>query len=243
MTTPVPTQPRHFGFQRAASAWSTFQQTKLYDLAAGLPLTAWFALSFSRQASNLGDELQRAQSGALDTVELMSLLGKVAGLFFVATLLWLMITRRPAKARAQGIAPRLCAFMGTFLAVAIIWLPPQPIGLALSVVSVLLMVGGLVFCIYAVLHLGRSFSVMAEARRLVIDGPYARIRHPLYLGEAIAMLGLALQFLSAFALLIMGLQLAFQIIRMRNEEIILARMFPEYEAYKMRTARLVPGIY
>jgi hypothetical protein len=30
---------------------------------------------------------------------------------------------------------------------------------------------------------------------------------------------------------------------MRNEEIVLARMFPEYGNYKMRTARLVPGLY
>ena len=133
--------------------------------------------------------------------------------------------------------------MGTFLSLAVVWLPPQPIGLALSTVSVLLLLAGLGFSVYALLHLGRSFSVMAEARRLVVDGPYARVRHPLYLGEAIATLGLTLQFLSAFALLILSLQLAFQIIRMRNEELVLAEMFPEYGDYKMRTARLVPGLY
>jgi protein-S-isoprenylcysteine O-methyltransferase Ste14 len=237
MTTPG------FDLERTASAWNAFRQTKLYDLLAGLPLTAWFALSVTRQTSNVGRGIQQAQSGALDAVELMSLLGKAVGLLFVTTLLVLMIVRRPAKARAEGIAPRVCAFMGTYLGLAVIWLPEQPIGLALSVASVLLMVGGLAFCVYTVFHLGRSFSVMAEARHLVVDGPYARIRHPLYLGEAVATLGLTLQFFSAFALLIMSLQLAFQIVRMRNEEAVLARMFPEYRDYKMRTARLVPGIY
>jgi len=243
MTTPVPPQSPRFDLKLAASTWSEFQQTKLYDLVAGLPLTAWFALSVGRQFTIIGEELTRAHSGALDTVAMMSLLGKFMGLVFVATLLVLMIIRRPAKARAQGFAPRLCAFMGTYLSLAVIWLPPQPTGLALSVLSVLLMVGGLGFSVYAVIHLGRSFSIMAEARGLVVDGPYARIRHPLYLGEAVATLGLTLQFLSAFALLILSLQLAFQIIRMRNEEGVLGEMFPEYGDYKMRTARLVPGLY
>jgi protein-S-isoprenylcysteine O-methyltransferase Ste14 len=243
MTSPVPPQSRRFDLKPAASTWSEFQRTKLYDLVAGLPLTAWFALSVGRQFTIIGDELKRAHSGALDVVAMMSLLGKFMGLVFVATLLVLMIIRRPAKARAQGFAPRLCAFMGTYLSLAVIWLPPQPTGLALSVLSVLLMVGGLGFSVYAVIHLGRSFSIMAEARGLVVDGPYARIRHPLYLGEAVATLGLTLQFLSAFALLILSLQLAFQIIRMRNEESVLGEMFPEYGDYKMRTARLVPGLY
>jgi protein-S-isoprenylcysteine O-methyltransferase Ste14 len=31
--------------------------------------------------------------------------------------------------------------------------------------------------------------------------------------------------------------------RMKNEEAVLAGLFPEYEAYKARTARLVPGLY
>jgi protein-S-isoprenylcysteine O-methyltransferase Ste14 len=30
---------------------------------------------------------------------------------------------------------------------------------------------------------------------------------------------------------------------MRNEEAVLIRTFPEYGAYKAKTARLIPGIY
>ena len=242
MTSPTPQTPR-FDLARAASTWSEFRQTKLYDLVAGLPLTAWFGLSIARQTTTLGEALSSAHSGDLNTVELMSLLGKFVGLLFVTTLLVLMIIRRPAKARARGFAPRFCAFMGTYLGLVVVWLPPQPMGLALSTLSVLLMMCGLAFSVYAVLHLGRSFSVMAEARHLVVDGPYARIRHPLYLGEAIATIGLGLQFLAAFTLLVLSLQLAFQIIRMRNEEVVLSQMFPEYQDYKLRTARLVPGLY
>jgi len=84
---------------------------------------------------------------------------------------------------------------------------------------------------------------MAEARKLVTDGPYARIRHPLYLGEAISIVGLMLQYLSPVAVAIVGVQLSFQLLRMKNEELILTRIYPEYDAYKSRTARLLPGVY
>ena len=242
MTSPILENSR-FGFKRAASAWKEFQQTKLYDLLAALPLIGWFGFSAFRQATQVVAGLQHAQSGAIDTAVAISLLGKLAAFVFIALLLVLVFLRRPAKARAKGLMPRLSAFFGTYLGIALVWLPQQPIGLELSLLSLMLMLGGLGFAVYALFHLGRSFSVMAEARRLVIDGPYAKIRHPLYLGEAVAMLGLTLQYLSAFALLILTLQLTFQLIRMKNEEHVLAKLFPEYGDYKTRTARLVPGLY
>jgi protein-S-isoprenylcysteine O-methyltransferase Ste14 len=84
---------------------------------------------------------------------------------------------------------------------------------------------------------------MAEGRQLITNGPYARIRHPLYLGEALSFLGLTLQYLSPLAVSIFVVQIGFQLVRMRNEEAVLASLFPEYESYKRRTARLVPGLY
>jgi protein-S-isoprenylcysteine O-methyltransferase Ste14 len=44
-----------------------------------------------------------------------------------------------------------------------------------------------------VLSLGRSISILPQARQLVTSGPYAFVRHPLYLGEMTAMLGIAMQ--------------------------------------------------
>ena len=84
---------------------------------------------------------------------------------------------------------------------------------------------------------------MAEARHLVTEGPYAVIRHPLYLAEEIAVLGVFLQFMSFWAGILFVAHLGFQIQRMRNEEQILRQAFPEYEAYMKRTARVIPGIY
>ena len=84
---------------------------------------------------------------------------------------------------------------------------------------------------------------VAEARRLVTHGPYARIRHPLYLGEEIALLGIALEFISPWAIALLVCQWAFQLQRMQYEEQLLKGAFPEYETYIARTSRLIPGVY
>jgi protein-S-isoprenylcysteine O-methyltransferase Ste14 len=106
-----------------------------------------------------------------------------------------------------------------------------------------LILGGTVFALYSALTLGRSLSMLPEARRLVTRGPYKLIRHPLYLGEAIALVGLTLQFVSPWALMIFGFQCACQVMRMSSEETILSTVFPEYRNYMTRTARLLPHIY
>ena len=74
-------------------------------------------------------------------------------------------------------------------------------------------------------------------------GPYALVRHPLYLGEIIAIVGVALQYLSAWALLLLALVCAIQFRRIKNEERVLLQAFPEYADYMAHTARLVPGVY
>ncbi|MGH9879888.1 MAG: methyltransferase family protein, partial [Pyrinomonadaceae bacterium] len=92
-------------------------------------------------------------------------------------------------------------------------------------------------------HLGRSFSLMAEARKLVTTGPYRIVRHPLYIFEAVASFGVMLQFSSLYTVIIFLAFCFLQFQRMKNEEAVLEMAFPEYQAYKLRTARLIPGIY
>jgi protein-S-isoprenylcysteine O-methyltransferase Ste14 len=84
---------------------------------------------------------------------------------------------------------------------------------------------------------------MPEARELVITGPYRLVRHPLYLAEAIATIGSVIQFLSVWTVVLLALQLMFQLRRIENEEVILTKAFPHYAVYKQTIARLIPGIY
>ena len=242
MTTPDFPHDR-FDLKSAASAWRDFETTKLFDVLAALPLIFVFGASGGHLAAGLSTNLQQADWSALDGIVALQYAGQGAALVFMFLLMSFLILRHPARAKAKGLMPRLAAFAGTYLGVLLVWLPQQPIGVPLSLASLLLMLGGAAFSAYAISHLGRSFSIMAEGRQLVADGPYARIRHPLYLGEALSFFGLTLQYLSPLAVAIFAVQIGFQLVRMKNEEAVLADLFPEYELYRNRTARLVPGVY
>ena len=113
------------------------------------------------------------------------------------------------------------------------------------VVGNVLLLAGLVFSLISVTALGRCFGVLADARGLITQGPYRVVRHPLYLGELVAMFGLALGAdrlwltLSTWAVVVL-----IQAVRARYEERTLAQAFPAYEGYAMAVPhRIVPGIY
>ncbi|MDX6523971.1 MAG: hypothetical protein QOI17_1484 [Gaiellales bacterium] len=115
-------------------------------------------------------------------------------------------------------------------------------GLVLAVSNVVL-AAGLVFAIASLAFLGRCFGVLPDVRGLVTRGPYRLVRHPLYLGELTAVLGVAMgsdhwQFALPVWCLVVGLQL----IRTHYEERTLRAEFPEYEPYAQRTKRLIPGL-
>ena len=63
------------------------------------------------------------------------------------------------------------------------------------------------------------------------------------MASATAAIGVVVQFFSLWTAVILAVQIGFQLRRMQNEEVILAEIFPEYPAYRDRTARILPGIY
>jgi protein-S-isoprenylcysteine O-methyltransferase Ste14 len=101
--------------------------------------------------------------------------------------------------------------------------------------------------LWPVYVLGDRFSglvAIQPGHMLVTSGVYSRIRNPSYLGLLIMSLGWALAFRSGVGVLMTAALMPPLIARMRAEEHLLASEFgAEYEAYRARTWRLLPGIY
>jgi protein-S-isoprenylcysteine O-methyltransferase Ste14 len=220
-----------------------FQQSKLYDFLTATPLIAWYGFLLAMQIPPLAEQIMSLDIATADARVYASLASKIATQIFFMALALLMMVRRKPLSKASGFYPRFAAIFGTFLSVVLVQLPARELSVSLHVTSTLLILCGVVFSVYAVLELGRSLSMMPEARRLVTNGPYSFIRHPLYLGEAVALAGVTLQYLSPWALGLFALQCMFQLERMKNEERVLSHAFPDYRDYAARTARLVPGVY
>lgn len=98
-----------------------------------------------------------------------------------------------------------------------------------------------------VFALGERFSglvAIQPGHALVTGGLYRVIRHPSYLGLLVSSLGWALAFRSGVGVALTALLLLPLVARIRAEEALLAAQFgAEYEAYRARTWRLVPGLY
>lgn len=117
---------------------------------------------------------------------------------------------------------------------------PREVPLALGLFSCALVIGGTLFTFYALRYLGRNFAVVSDVRTLVTSGPYGLVRHPLYLGEAVALLGFLLTIATPFAFAAFTVSMVLQVWRAKVEEQALATVYPEYHAYAARTPMMIP---
>jgi protein-S-isoprenylcysteine O-methyltransferase Ste14 len=101
--------------------------------------------------------------------------------------------------------------------------------------------------LWPVYVLGNRFSglvAIQPGHTLVTSGIYGVIRHPSYLGLLFTSLGWALVFRSWVGVIITGATLLPLLARISAEERLLRSQFgDEYEAYRARTSRLIPGLY
>ncbi len=116
---------------------------------------------------------------------------------------------------------------------------------AIQFAGLLLCVCGIGIAVWARLHLGRNWGhpmTLKAGHELVTSGPYRFVRHPIYMGILVAMLGSALvNPLWAVALVCATVYFVYCA---RTEERIMMRQFPiEYPEYRQRTKALMPFVW
>jgi protein-S-isoprenylcysteine O-methyltransferase Ste14 len=101
--------------------------------------------------------------------------------------------------------------------------------------------------LWPVFVLGYRFSGLVAIQpdhTLVTTGIYSVIRHPSYLGLFVTSLGWALAFRSGVGVLLAVLTIPLLVARIHAEEALLRSQFgDQYDAYRARTFRLLPGLY
>jgi protein-S-isoprenylcysteine O-methyltransferase Ste14 len=125
------------------------------------------------------------------------------------------------------------------------WLMARHEVIARSAPAIAVQLAAIVLMVAARVTFGRrSFHAAANptAGGLVTTGPYRWLRHPIYAAILYFTWSTALdhrtwQAVAAATLITFG-----AVLRMLAEETLLIRKYPEYDAYKARTARVVPFV-
>jgi protein-S-isoprenylcysteine O-methyltransferase Ste14 len=103
---------------------------------------------------------------------------------------------------------------------------------------------GLAFTVWARVYLGRNWSgtvTLKEGHELIRSGPYTYVRHPIYTGLLVALLGSAVACGELRAMIGLGLVAGAFIRKLRIEERFMREIFPgQYERYCAEVPALVP---
>lgn len=113
--------------------------------------------------------------------------------------------------------------------------------------GVMLYAAGGALRVWPVYVLGNRFSglvAIQPGHTLVTGGIYQYVRNPSYLGLLVGTLGWGLAFRAVAGVVLTLLLIPPLVARMRAEEALLQSQFgAEYDAYRARTWRLIPGLY
>jgi len=115
-----------------------------------------------------------------------------------------------------------------------------PLAFNLEDADALYSLPGLLLALWALFALGFSFSIAPEDRGVVMCGPYRLVRHPMYLGEILSLLGLCLSSGSLWNWLALLLFVRLLLLRISAEE----RTLADYPRYKTAVRwRLIPFLW
>jgi protein-S-isoprenylcysteine O-methyltransferase Ste14 len=222
--------------------WIKARDSKAFDAVAALPLILWFVYGALQLRAVLAHDGAMIAAGTASLFVWVQFFSLLAAACFNLLLVYLLVVRDKPVAKSRGAVPRIFAVLGTFAGVGILQLPVARLGLGTQILAAVLIGLGSLGSFLVLWRLGKSFSIMPEARKLVTGGPYAYARHPLYTVEMITIAGTALQFAAPWSWVLALLVVTLLWIRSHFEEQVLAEAYPEYAAYRARTKRFIPGL-
>jgi protein-S-isoprenylcysteine O-methyltransferase Ste14 len=183
----------------------------------------------------------------------------IPGLWLLFTVYWLISARSARRsvggARAKWIQIAVRAGMVALVVIALssatlrhgvrVAQAYQAHHALLAVIGIVLVMLGIGLAVWARIELGRNWGMPMSQREdpeLITGGPYAYVRHPIYSGVILGMVGSAIGHSVAWTLPLV-LFSAYFFYSARREEELMCRQFPDsYPAYMQRTNMLVPYV-
>jgi protein-S-isoprenylcysteine O-methyltransferase Ste14 len=146
-----------------------------------------------------------------------------------------------------GIAIQALGFMSVGFGPMVIRQELTPLTIGEGVAVLLLVTISLLLFVTSSRAMGKNWSLVARTRedhQLVTWGPFARVRHPIYIGIFCFMIGMAIAF-GHYRGLTLGVPLYWigtWIRVVREERLLRAQFGAAYDDYAARVKRFVPGI-
>jgi protein-S-isoprenylcysteine O-methyltransferase Ste14 len=203
---------------------------------------------FTRQ--NAPDVLARATVGVLFTLLSINILhdfmrtGRITGLLLLVSeslVIVLTVVRRPAQLVDRSMWAALVTTI-SLVGPPLLW-PSNEGGLVPDVVTAVASALGLVLVVVGKLTLGRSFGLVPANRGVVIRGPYAFVRHPIYSGYLITHLAFLIAHPRLWNVIVVATADTALIARALVEERVLGGDV-QYRRYCQRVGwHLVPGVF
>jgi len=165
--------------------------------------------------------------------------------------------RTKSTARRESRASRLSHVLPVLLGVWLIgwprlslpglpWLsiPLLPYNGTRFLIALVLIAAGLAYAAWARVHLGANWSASVTQKaqhELIRTGPYAQVRHPIYTGLLVALMGNAVACGEPRALLGLAIVAWALVRKLRIEEHFMEELFPQqYPRYRAEVPALVP---
>lgn len=178
--------------------------------------------------------------------------------WIVAVVVWVVggmmtkttVRKQSASSTLLDILPMAVVFLLFFSNRALLeWASMRivPATLEWQVLGTVLTVAGVVFAVWSRFYLGTNWSptvTVKQHHELIRSGPYSVVRHPIYSGFLLAILGTAIYVGQLRGLLAVALAaIAWRIKSLREESFMQDEFGEQYAEYRQKVKALVPFIW